>query len=75
MAKIVYITPREVADILEWTKDDVANGTRKALRWLRGAGALVKRGNRWVTTKELLRKSFPEVYEEIEIERLMRDEG
>lgn len=53
----VYITTSEVAVILEWTQE-------RARDWLISSGAAVKRGTRWVTTPELLRRAFPEVWDE-----------
>ena len=53
----MYITCTEVAKILEWD-------TARTRRWLIGSGVAVKRGSRWVTTPELLRRGFPELWEE-----------
>lgn len=53
----VYVTVKEVADILGWTN-------YRARRWLKSAGALVQRGDKLVTTPEKLRDSFPELWEQ-----------
>jgi hypothetical protein len=54
----VYITPKEVADILGWTM-------QKARRWMRNAKILEVRGGRLVTTPDKLRDAFPEVWSEM----------
>jgi hypothetical protein len=54
----VYITVSEVARVLGWSY-------LKTLRWLRKAGAIVRRNDRLVTTPERLIEAFPEVYDRI----------
>ncbi len=70
----LYITPEEVAKIIGWDKEDPKNGTRRARDWLISSGAAIKRGGKWVTTKEKLRQAFPEVYEEIQIAKFEESE-
>ncbi len=55
---IRYLRVSEVAHILQWRAD-------KTRRWLKAAGALVQRGGRAVTTPEILKTCFPEVYQDI----------
>lgn len=55
MRKPEFITITEVSKILGWNR-------WKTSRWLERAGALVRRGAKRVTTKELLKQCFPEVY-------------
>jgi hypothetical protein len=76
----LYITPQQVADIIGWTQEAKENGepeanaVRRARDWLISSGAAIKRGGKWVTTKEKLKMAFPEVYEEIQISKFMEDE-
>src|SRR5689334_18016438 len=53
-----YITITEVSEILEWDR-------QKTRRWLDSSGALIKRGGKYVTTPDLLKTRFPEIYHEI----------
>jgi hypothetical protein len=53
--KSVYIEMREIALDVGWE-------TRRVRGWLRRGGAAVKRNGRWVTTMDLLRDSFPEIW-------------
>ncbi len=55
---IVYITVAQVSRILKWDH-------RKTTTWLKKAGALVSRGGKMVTTPDLLKSCFPEVYQSI----------
>jgi hypothetical protein len=75
------ITPLEVARAVGWTKegddDDKRKAAkRKAVRWLRAAGALVEQGGKRFTTREKLKLAFPDIYEEIQMARFdAEDEG
>ncbi len=57
----LYITLREVSRIMGWSK-------KRTKRWLEREKALVMRGGNWVTTRDLLRTAFPEVYYEMATE-------
>jgi len=68
----IYITPTEVARAVGWMKpgDSVLqqqSARQRALRWLKKSGVLLERGGRPVTTRELLKEQFPEVWEELEL--------
>ena len=54
----IYISVAQVARLLGWR-------TQRAKRWLRREGAAVKIGDRWYTTRDRLRASFPEVLDAI----------
>jgi hypothetical protein len=54
----LYIDSHEIAKVAGWT-------TKRTRGVLRAAGALLKRGRLYVTTRHLLREHFPEVYEEL----------
>jgi hypothetical protein len=66
MSRPVYISALQVARILGWNK-------QKALRWMKRCEVAVKRGGRWVTTPDLLRTEFPEVWNELLLEREYND--
>ena len=48
----------DLAKILGWN-------TRRANRWMQSTGSGSKRGSRWITSAEILRKYFPEAYREV----------
>lgn len=47
---------------------------QKARRWLIRTDAVVKRGNRWITTRHRLRAAFPEVWEELAMNAITADD-
>jgi hypothetical protein len=55
----VYIDVATVAERLgdQWD-------TQRTRRWLKRAGALVKHGSRYYTTRSRLRSAFPDAYQE-----------
>ncbi len=65
----VYITIKQVATVLGWKR-------KRTTDWLEQAGCLVTvgKGKRRYTTRELLKKHFAEVYEEINLAEYIEDE-
>ncbi len=56
----VYITIKQVATVLGWSR-------KRTTDWLEQAGCLVTigEGKRRYTTRELLKKGFPDVFAEV----------
>lgn len=65
--KELIITVAQVAAVLGYPMDKQRRKTsvQKARRWMKRTGAVVKRGNRFITTRHKLKQAFPEVYEEL----------
>jgi len=60
-----YFTTDELADLLNEQAGHNAWDARRVKRWLRRSGAGLKRGGRWVTTRDLLREHMPELWAEL----------
>lgn len=58
-ASPVYITVSQVQKALGW---EGRNGYWRTFRWLKKSHVLVKRGGRWVTTRDLLLTEMPEIW-------------
>ena len=71
----LLITVAQVAEVLGYKLDKEHRKTsmQRARRWLIRTNAARKRGNRWITTRHLLREAFPEIWEEIAM-RLISDD-
>lgn len=54
----VWISMGDLARVLGWS-------TIRTKRWFRKNRAAVKRGGRWYTTRSLIRRAFPEEWEEV----------
>ena len=57
--KVIFAA--DLAKILGWP-------TRRANRWMQSMGFGVKWGNRWITTPEMLRAHFPELWQIVMLE-------
>ncbi len=54
----LYFTIAQIAEILGWSY-------LRTQTWLKRAGALVKIGTRYYTTKTLMKRSFPAIFDKI----------
>ena len=71
--EVLYIEMAVIGAMILDAKTKKPWGAQRARRWLqrsgqRGAPACVKRTGRWVTTLDLLRNTFPESYQRIQME-------
>ena len=73
--KELIITVAQVAGALGYPMDNQRRKTsvQRARRWLKRTEAVKKRGNRWITTRHLLRTAFPEVWEEVAMTAINAD--
>lgn len=65
----IYITIKQVATVLGWSR-------KRTTDWLEQAGCLVMigKGKRRYTTRELLKKGFPDVFAAIKDEEFIESE-
>ncbi len=65
----LYITIKQVASVLGWSRE-------RTTQWLQQADCLIVigKGKRRYTTRELLKKSFPDVFEAIKDEEYIETE-
>lgn len=70
--KELIITVAQVAGILGYPMDKQRrkSSVQRARRWLKRTDAAKKRGNRWITTRHLLRAAFPEMWEDLAMNEL-----
>lgn len=68
--EILYFDMAEIGAMILDVKTGEPWGAQRAKRWLQRSTpiACVKRNGRWVTTLELLRETFPEIYRKIQME-------
>lgn len=72
----LIITVAQVAGVLGFPMDAQRrkSSIQKARRWLKRTKAATKRGNRYITTRHMLRAAFPEVWEELAMNLVTADE-